>query len=259
MECPKCNFIQPDGGTECIKCGIVFGKYASKRQHRNRNISVVMPPAPQTAEEAERAQIPALLKELFLNVKPEMNIFSFIGRVLLFLVILGWGLALIFTPMESNYSGESFMHNINLPFHEAGHIFFRFFGSFMAVLGGSLMQLLVPLICMLTLLLKTRDPFGASVCLWWTGESMIDLAPYINDARALKLILLGGVTGRDVDDYHDWEFILRELGLLRSDHLIAKATHGIGAVLIACAAIWAGLLLYKQFRNSMSLKDSLQQ
>lgn len=141
------------------------------------------------------------------------------------------------------------MHLINLPFHEAGHILFRMFGQFMMTAGGSAMQLLVPLICLLTFIFKTRDTFGASVSLWWMGESLIDLAPYINDARDLKLLLLGGVTGKDVDDYHDWEYILRKLGLLEYDHLLAKISHTLGALLMICAVFWGGFLLVKQFKS----------
>ncbi len=40
MICPKCNFEQPDGETECRKCGIIFSKYASdKKDADNRIIS----------------------------------------------------------------------------------------------------------------------------------------------------------------------------------------------------------------------------
>ena len=147
------------------------------------------------------------------------------------------------------------MHLINLPFHEAGHILFRIFGQFMMTLGGSLTQCLVPLICLLAFLVKTRDPFAASVSLWWLGENLIDLAPYINDARALKLMLLGGVTGRDVEDYHDWEFILRKIGLLEYDHLIAKTAHVIGALFMICALLWGGSVLLSQYRNRYSDRE----
>ena len=37
-----------------------------------------------------------------------------------------------------------FIHGIDLIFHEAGHVIFGFFGQFLAVLGGSLMQVLIP-------------------------------------------------------------------------------------------------------------------
>jgi len=87
-----------------------------------------------------------------------------------------------------------------LPFHEAGHILFGFFGRFIGVLGGSLMQLLVPAIVLCAFVYR-RNVFGGAVGLWWLGESCLDLAPYIDDARAGQLMLLGGVTGREVEDY----------------------------------------------------------
>ncbi|GAB4485514.1 MAG: hypothetical protein OHK006_11800 [Thermodesulfovibrionales bacterium] len=164
----------------------------------------------------------------------------------MFLVLL-----LVFTlmlaahPVESNYAGESFLHYLNLPFHEAGHIVFSLLGRFMAVLGGSLLQLLVPA-AVLVSFLYYRNPFAASVGLWWLGESLMDIAPYINDARSLTLVLLGGVTGRDVDDYHDWEYLLRETGLLAWDHGLAAAAHWSGIVLLFCALVWVGAVLWRQ-------------
>ena len=62
-------------------------------------------------------------------------------------------------------------------------------------------------------------------------------------------MLLGGVTGRDVDDFHDWEFILRKLGLLEYDHLLAKTAHLSGALFIIGALIWGGYILVKQYKN----------
>jgi hypothetical protein len=163
-----------------------------------------------------------------------------------------WGMKFIFSSLASNYSGNSFMHLVNLPFHEAGHMLFRIFGQFMMMLGGSLTQLLVPFICLVAFLVKTRDTFAASVSLWWLGQSLIDLAPYINDARRLQLMLLGGVTGRDVEDFHDWEFILRNLGLLEYDHLLARTAHLSGALFIICALLWGGYVLRMQYRNVRS-------
>jgi hypothetical protein len=252
MRCPKCNFDQPDGGIECLKCGIVFVKYLSIKNQASDK-SVVIPAFDLTKEgNYPSSKINVYLKNLFFYMNPAFGIYHLIGRVFVLLVIIVWGLKFIFSSIESNYSGNSFMHLVNLPFHEAGHILFLIFGRFMMILGGSLTQCLVPLICLFTFLVKTKDPFAASVSLWWIGENLIDLAPYINDARALKLMLLGGVTGRDVEDYHDWEFILRKLGLLEYDHLMAQTAHMIGSLLMIIAFVWGGSVLLIQYGNRHS-------
>ena len=142
------------------------------------------------------------------------------------------------------------MHLINLPFHEAGHVFFRPLGPLLASLGGTLGQLLMPLICFLVFLLKYKNTFGAAVAFWWFGENFLDIAPYINDARDLTLPLLGGNTGRNAPyGFHDWEFILNETGLIRYDHTVAAACYSIGIALMLIALIWGAYLLHKQYRN----------
>jgi hypothetical protein len=60
------------------------------------------------------------------------------------LTILTWRFAK--TPIDPTVM-DSFLHLPNLVFHEAGHLLMLPFGQFMSVLGGSLFQLLVPLMC----------------------------------------------------------------------------------------------------------------
>jgi hypothetical protein len=88
------------------------------------------------------------------------------------------------------------------------------------------------------------------VALWWLAESFMDIAPYINDARDLNLILLGGVTGRDVADYHDWEYILGKLGLLRMDHVMANLSQFTGVVLMITALTWGAMALWRSRRSA---------
>lgn len=173
---------------------------------------------------------------------------TFAGRVGVFLTLLWLGNSFIMTPLETNYTGESFFHLVNLPFHEAGHLFFMPFGRFMMFLGGSVGQILMPLVCLLTFLIKTRDPFGASVALWWTAENFMDVAPYINDARALDLMLLGGVTGQETDG-HDWENILSMLGWLQYDHRLAHVSYNLGTVLMLTSFVWSAGLLLRHHRR----------
>lgn len=182
-------------------------------------------------------------------VEEMVNPFYFAGRVLVWMGLAVWGWRFIRTPVKSDYWQESFMHSINLPFHEAGHLIFIPFGEFMTVLGGSLFQVLMPLICAGAFLLKQRDPFGASVGLWWAAQSVMDVSPYIADARDLQLMLLGGVTGAEAEDFHDWERILRWLNLLPYDQTIAAWTKRLGNVVMMLALAWGAILLKKQYEN----------
>ncbi|HEY5997407.1 MAG TPA: hypothetical protein VIU29_10320 [Candidatus Deferrimicrobiaceae bacterium] len=188
-----------------------------------------------------------LIRFLF-DVPPEETRLFVAGRAAVYLLLLVVACRLVPASIESNRVGESFLHLVNLPFHEAGHVIFGLVGNrFLSVLGGSLMQWLMPL-AVLCAFLSKRDLFGASVGLWWLGESFLDSAPYINDARAGQLLLLGGVTGSEVEDYHDWEVILRHLGWLRHDHALAGASHALGALLIVLALAYGAYVLWRQAR-----------
>jgi hypothetical protein len=160
-----------------------------------------------------------------------------LGRLGVVIAVAVWTLVLVTGPMDD--VGESFLHMINLPFHEAGHILFSPFGRFMTILGGSLMQVLVPMVCALALYFQNEDPFGAALCVWWMGENLVDLAPYINDARALNLMLLGGPA--NAVEGHDWEAILTSLGWLHLDHTLANGAHLAGAAMMASALVWAAV------------------
>jgi len=177
---------------------------------------------------------------------------TLVGRAVVLLLLLWWGWSFITIPLETNYTGESLLHLINLPFHEAGHLLFMPFGRFMMFLGGSLGQVLMPAICLGTFLVKSRDPFGASVALWWTAESIMDIAPYINDARAMDLVLLGGVTGKETDG-HDWNNILTMLNWLEWDHRLAHAAYDVGILLMLLSYAWGWWVLVAYYRRlSMS-------
>jgi hypothetical protein len=236
--CPKCHHPQAATNLECERCGVIFAKL--------RRGGPVRPAAPPLGAETE--DWPARLRELLFEPSGGEPRLWAVGRGLLLLLLAIWSVRFIPASLQSNRAGESVLHLINLPFHEAGHVFFGFLGRFLGVLGGSLMQLLIPLIVGGAFLYR-RNPFGGAVGLWWLGESALDLAPYINDARAGQLELLGGVTGSEVEDYHDWEVLLRQLGWLQHDHTIARLAHGLGAVCMLLALAWGGHLVYRHLRR----------
>jgi hypothetical protein len=240
--CPKCSYRQPAGRIECERCGVIFAKV------RRRDAAAGALRKPDSAAAEENGWTAQLASVLFEVPVEEMPLLA-VGRAIVYLglLILGW--RFILAPIKSNTVGESFIHLVNLPFHEAGHILFGFFGRFVGVLGGSLMQLLIPVV-VLSAFVYRRNVFGGAVGLWWLGENLLDLAPYIDDARTGQLMLLGGVTGSEVEDYHDWEVILRDLRWLRYDHTLAGIAHGVGTILILLSFAWGGYILYRQFRRA---------
>jgi len=244
--CPKCGVARGDE-PECTHCGIVFRKFAA-RQVLPADDAVVGESVAVSAAVLTAAGATGL-RELLLPTTGEVDPWWFAGRAVVLAGLVVWSGFFLTASMASGYAIESFLHNVNLLFHEAGHIIFRPFGELLTVLGGSLLQLLMPLLCAGTFLIKERNVFGAAVALWWVGENFLDIAPYVNDARARVLPLLGGVTGRDVPGYHDWEVILGRLGWLRQDHLIAMTLHGIGVVLMVGALGWGWVVLHGQFRR----------
>jgi hypothetical protein len=134
---------------------------------------------------------------------------------------------------------DSFLHLPNLIFHEAGHMILGIFGRFVGVLGGSLFQVALPL-ALAGVFLKQGDRFAAAVCTWWGGQNLLDVAPYIADARSLQLVLLGGKTGAEVEG-HDWEYLLTQMNWLHLDRTLGLAAHRIGLAIMIASLVWGAL------------------
>src|SRR4051812_48340316 len=112
---------------------------------------------------------------LLLRVPDQVDAQRFWLRVALWLGFAAWGMVLMRLDVRTGEMGESFLHRPLLVFHEAGHVLFMPFGEWMTVMGGTLGQVLMPAIMGLALLLKNRDPFGASIGLWLLGVSVMDV------------------------------------------------------------------------------------
>jgi hypothetical protein len=247
MICPKCAFEQPDGTGECLRCGVIFARIHGDGEEPLHDI-----PSPEIEPgmiHPESTGTLAWLKERLTRVDAEESRLLVAGRGLVYLVLLAWGVRLMTSSISSNYAGDSFLHLVNLPFHEAGHVIFAPFGRFIQVFGGTLGQWLVPFIVLCAFVAK-GNPFGAVAGLWWLGESFLDIAPYMDDARAGQLMLLGGVTGSEVEDYHDWEVILTKLGWMQQDHLIARLSFGAGGALMILSFAWGGYILWRQYKST---------
>lgn len=226
MFCPRCQKPQDDGLEECVHCGVVFSRYRPR-------------PRPEERE-------PSWLEERMFHIGPsgDRGLVAVRGG---FLVLLGIvTLWILLLPMQGPRLIGSFLHWIDLPFHEAGHLIFSPLGTFLHILGGTLGQLLVPLL-VAGVFLKQDNPFGASAGAWWLGQSLMDCAPYIADARVRQLLLTTGETGQTDWEGHDWFQLLSRTGLLLHDVRIARLFWLAGACLMLAALAWGGYIVWKQW------------
>ena len=247
--CPKCGYRRQTQGVEpyleCPRCGIVFAKYSkyhSEQPPADTSATVAVVESDEADEVWYRRPVDCFWE---LPEKPDEMVLGFQALLLGALVI--WGIRLISYRWQFADINASFLHLVNLPIHEFGHVLFRPFGEWMMYLGGSLFQCLLPAILGGVFLWRQHEPYAASFCLWWTGENFLDVAPYIGDARLMALPL----TGEWNDDVaelhalrHDWHNILAPLGLLSADFRLAAWVHGIGAALMILACLWAGRWLW---------------
>lgn len=226
MDCPVCSATQPESdGTECVQCGVVFAKVRAGHAR-------AQPDRISAARYGHRTLAPG---------RSASTRATLVAHGTLYLFVLIWTWRFVSQPMGTA-AANSFLHGVNLVFHEAGHILFLPFGGFLTALGGSVTQVLIPLVCLFALVRQNGDAFGGSLALWWTGENLLDLAPYIADARALELVLLGGFTGREVEG-HDWEAILTALNWLEYDRVLGQSVHWLGVVVMIVGLVWGALTL----------------
>ena len=123
------------------------------------------------------------------------------------------------------------LDSINLVFHEAGHPLFGMFGSdTLQFLGGTLMQVLVPLMVGASFWLK-RQPLGTAIAGFWVGENALNIARYMADARTQLLPLVGG-------GEHDWGTLFARWGCLSRDTAIAGGVRAAGWIVMLAAWAW---------------------
>lgn len=152
----------------------------------------------------------------------------------IFMILLCFYSLQFFTLDVNQDVMENFLHGVNLIFHEAGHVVFSPFGDFITILGGSLGQILMPLIVGLTFFFKEKNMFWSAFALWWMWQNFTDVALYISDANARSLPLIWGMS----EDAHDWGNILTMTNMLSYDHTFWLMSHYIGMILMILGILW---------------------
>jgi len=182
-------------------------------------------------------------RERLLEVPDNVPLSAWYGRVATFLLLAVWGSGVVLSRMTDT---PVLLHLTVILFHEAGHVIFSPFGEALRVAGGTLGQLLMPLICAVALH-RRGDNFGAAVCLAWMALSGIDASVYAYDAADPVLPLIGGGTG--ADSFHDFIFLFERYGQLHHARGWAMTIKALGVIGLYASLAWAGALLYLQSEN----------
>lgn len=238
-QCPKCGHKLPEAqpaDSSCPSCGIFFFKWVLSKQAEKR--------VEDEEEDEPIEKRESWLSELFQPLD-KLDEVSFYGRCAVLLGLAIWSWFLIGYDYRIGEINQSFMHNILLPIHEAGHVIFRILGDFMMILGGSFLQILLPFGICVAFIVMRRDNFAAAACFWWTSVSLVDLSPYIYDALHPQLTLIDGSTG-DESGIHDWINIFRTFNMLEHAQSFGALAHFLGSVLMAASLLWAVAILLRQ-------------
>ncbi|MES2626862.1 MAG: TFIIB-type zinc ribbon-containing protein [Pseudomonadota bacterium] len=254
MICPKCQHEKTAFDTDvmegvCPKCGIAYNKW----QPQEEELTLV-PLTEAEMNAADDKRLEELYPETFWQwlyryacfMPSDRHESAFWGHGLIYVFFVIWGLRFIFGGIDWITVGGSFLHLVNLPFHEYGHVMFSPFGTFMMFLGGSLFQIMLPMFPLFAFMVMQRDNFAASIMLWWVGQNFIDVSVYIADAplRALPLI-----NGNGDGENHDWWNLLNMTNSLDSAGTYANLCFLIGVFIILLSNVWGGHLLWIEFKG----------
>jgi hypothetical protein len=153
-----------------------------------------------------------------------------VSRAALIAWLAAYGLFLLYAATTK--SSFLFVDSVNLIIHEAGHFFFGWFGYAIGILGGTLMELIVPLALAVSFWWR-RHTTGVAFCLFWFFENFLYIGTYMADARRLNLPLVG-------DGTHDWEVLFSLWGMLQQDQQVGSWTRGLGWLGMVATMAWLG-------------------
>jgi hypothetical protein len=146
---------------------------------------------------------------------------------------IGWMVfyILLLTYLTFHWGQLTLLDNVHLPIHEGGHLLFGWFGQTLGLWGGTLLQLIVPALLVMSFALRRELP-GVVFCSFAFFHSLRGVAIYMADALRQELTLV--TVGAAADEAeHDWVRIFSSLGVLPHAIQIGNFTR-----LVA----WAGMI-----------------
>lgn len=159
-----------------------------------------------------------------------------VSRPVAIIALAFYGLFLLYAALTPSHF--LFLDFANLAIHEAGHPLFGMlsggaesgFGYTLTILGGTLMELIVPFACGVYFFFK-REATGVGFCSFWFFENFPYIGTYMADARTLALPLVGSGD-------HDWEILFTQWNLMLRDQQIGHTFVAVGWVGMAASVGW---------------------
>jgi hypothetical protein len=149
------------------------------------------------------------------------------------LMVLAFAMLSLYCHFVANLVGIPVVYSALLAVHEAGHVVLALLSPTASVYGGTVFQLLFPLLFIHHAARRGQLTAVAASGVW-LGESLLNMAAYMADARARVLPLVGFTD----EPGHDWENIFSRWGLLQHDLLIANLARGLALLVMAVAVGW---------------------
>ena len=150
-------------------------------------------------------------------------------------IVLALYLLFLFYAWRAD-SGFLFLDYANLVIHEAGHPFFSWGGHTLMILGGTLGELIVPLLCAIFFFFQ-RQTYGLAFSVFWFFENFLYIGTYMADARTLSLPIVNS-------DESDWTILFEHWDVLASDQVIGRHTRQFGWLGMFAVVAWLAYRLY---------------
>lgn len=131
----------------------------------------------------------------------------------------------------ANFGDYLLLDYVNFFAHEGGHFLFGWFGDTAMVLGGTLGQLLVPLL-IACYFVWHRKTAAVAFTGFWLFENFLNIGTYMMDARIQTLSLTVDPEG------HDWTILFASWNLLDRERQIGQFTRGIGWLGMFAVLAW---------------------
>jgi hypothetical protein len=122
-----------------------------------------------------------------------------------------------------------------VPIHEGGHLLFGYFGKWITVAGGTILQLFVPFALAVYFVFR-RQLLGTAFCAFFFFEQFLPIGTYMADAlcQCLEYVTVGDPELAE----HDWFYLFSHAGVVEHDIQIGAFFRTLGWIGMVATVAW---------------------